>query len=609
MLQKPGILMIATNLFLFLLSMKGFTQMQFIPSDHLVATDALGRKTPEYKDAGPLKPNKYVGMFYWTWHTDNLAEFSPVMDNTKILKSHPEAANDANHPAWKGIWGGVFWWDEPLFGYYRTTDPWVLRKHAELLADAGVDVVFFDCTNGNFTWKTSYTILLDVWEQARKDGVKTPQVAFLLAFGPMDGALEAIRELYADLYGKGLHSDLWFMWEGKPLIMAYPDERMGKEILDFFTFRPGQPDYVNGPSRNDHWGWLENYPQHGYGKKADGTFEQVTVGVSQNANDANEGHCYAFNAPGTFGRSFTRIKGQDPRPDAYLYGLNFQEQWSRAFELDPDLVWITGWNEWTAGRWESWPPQKPYKPFAFPDQYDGERSRDIEPVKSWGTSGDVYYIQLVSNVRKFKGMIPPEPASKPKTILLGKIADWEDVKPEFCHYKGSTIHRDHKGQGDSLHYTNKTGRNDIILAKLARDKDFLYFYVETAGKLSPMTDPKWMRLFIDIDRDKKTGWEGYDFVVNRVSPEEKVVVEKSGGAWDWQEVGKADYSIKDNILEIKISRKVLGVAEKPLDLEFKWSDNMQEDGNIMDFYVNGDAAPGARFNFHFSEAFQELKKQ
>ncbi len=51
------------------------------------------------------------------------------------------------------------------------------------------------------------------------------------------------------------------------------------------------------------------------------------------------------------------------------------------------------------------------------------------------------------------------------------------------------------------------------MAKVARDKDYLYFYVETANPLTPKSDPKWMRLFIDIDRKKETGWEGYDFMV------------------------------------------------------------------------------------------------
>jgi hypothetical protein len=33
-------------------------------------------------------------------------------------------------------------------------------------------------------------------------------------------------------------------------------------------------------------------------------------------------------------------------------------------------------------------------------------------------------------------------------------------------------------------------------------------------------------------------------------------------------------------------------------MEFKWSDNMQSE-DPMDWYVNGDAAPGARFNYHY----------
>ncbi len=722
-----------------------------VNSNYWTATDALGRKTPNQSEVGVKKSDKYIAMFYWTWHTDNLADFSPVMNITEILSQFPDAANDANHAAWQGIWGGVFWWDEPLFGYYRTTDEWVLRKHAEMLADAGVDVVFFDCTNGSFTWKTSYVKLLEVWDQARIDGVKTPQIAFLLPFGETDGALVSIKEIYNDLYQPGLYHDLWFMWKGKPIIMAYPEilkpkngdtagmkftasspfsaidvtcpswsnnignltlklfkwnifysttvsatplaektfvnfsdnERLlltfdiqqpgeylwqlsdGTEtvgvwkytdstdpvisffngqvvsgnyesriydavdslfnplatgtthvpvqitpgtdvafvdsIRNFFTFRPGQPDYVNGPSRNDHWGWLENYPQHGYVGSPSAGYEQVTVGVAQNARDASGGHCYAFNAPGTYGRSYTQSNGQDSRPDAYLYGLNFAEQWDRAFELDPELVFITGWNEWIAGRHENWPPSDPHKPFAFPDQYNWDKSRDIEPVKAWGNKGDVYYIQLVNNIRKFKGIDRQDTASAEKTINISALDSWTDVKPEYWHYKGNTLHRNHKGQGDQLIYKNTTGRNDIVLAKVARDNHNIYFYIETAENLSPKTDPNWMCLFIDIDRDKTTGWEGYDFLINRSSPGDSAEVEISQKEWNWTKVGSAAYVVNDKILVLKVKRSTLDLPnDGELDFEFKWSDNRQQDGNIMDFYINGDAAPGGRFNFVYT---------
>ena len=96
------------------------------------------------------------------------------------------------------------------------------------------------------------------------------------------------------------------------------------------------------------------------------------------------------------------LKGFDPRVDGYLYGWNFQEQWNRALELDPELVFVTGWNEYIAGRVADWPPHRPYY-MGFPDQYDWNCSRDIEPNAGWGDKGDVYYLQLVDNVRKFKG--------------------------------------------------------------------------------------------------------------------------------------------------------------------------------------------------------------
>ncbi|MCL5020624.1 MAG: hypothetical protein M1339_02955, partial [Bacteroidetes bacterium] len=172
-------------LFLLLLSLRVEAQAQFIQPDYWSATDNLGRTTPTEQQVGPPKAGKYVGLFYSTWHQGSMADFSPVINISQILRNDPAAAYELNNPAWDGIInGGVFWWDEPLWGYYRTTDPWVLRKQAQLLADAGIDVVFFDCTNGTFTWEKSYMELLKVWQQAREDGVKTPQVAFMLNFSP-----------------------------------------------------------------------------------------------------------------------------------------------------------------------------------------------------------------------------------------------------------------------------------------------------------------------------------------------------------------------------------------------------------------------------------------
>ncbi len=563
----------------------------------LPATDALGRVLPSKEEAGSAR-QKFVGLFYWTWHTA-FAHMEICVPSEFIAKA-PEAAYDYNHPIWRKDITSNFW-DEPLFGFYRDTDKWVLRKHAEMLAAAGVDVLFFDCTNGNFTWRESYRALCEVFVQARKDGVQTPQIAFMLAFGPTEGSREAIIDIYQDLYKPAEYEELFFKWEGKPLIMAYPEmlsdvegdaERtaLHREVREYFTFRPGQPVYNVGPQRPDHWGWLEIYPQHGFAPKKDGGFEQATVGVSQNWTAHNG--LSAMNMPGAFGRSYTAKNGHRDDASAVNYGLNFQEQWERAIEIDPDLIFITGWNEWIMGRFDVWQNQ----PNAFPDQFDQEHSRDIEPMR--GGHGDNYYYQMVANIRRFKGMTAEEakPQGRHKIKVDGSFADWAK-SVRFEATKGNTLHRDSKGWG-KLHYVDNSGRNDIVEARVAHDAQNVYFYVECAEPISSPNDKAWMRLYINTDRSNKTGWEGYDFVVNRLSPSSKCLVERSTEGWEWSPAGEAVYVVKGSTMELAISRSVLGLDNgKPFELEFKWADNSQTDGDIYDFYLSGDVAPLGRFNY------------
>lgn len=108
-----------------------------------------------------------------------------------------------------------------------------------------------------------------------------------------------------------------------------------------------------------------------------------------------------------------------------------------------------------------------------------------------------------------------------------------------------------------------------------------------------------MLLLIDVDRDKSTGWEGYDFVINRgIKVGGKTTLERNvRGEWIWEQVGDIKYFTSGKVLVVSVPKKLINADKEPLNLEFKWSDNMQEEGNPMDFYVNGDVAPSARFNY------------
>ena len=51
-----------------------------------------------------------------------------------------------------------------------------------------------------------------------------------------------------------------------------------------------------------------------------------------------------------------------------------------------------------------------------------------------------------------------------------------------------------------------------------------------------------------------------------------------------------------------VPRAALGRAEgkAPLAVKFKWVDNLQKPGDIMDFYVSGDVAPEGRFQYLYA---------
>src|SRR5262245_21738528 len=51
-------------------------------ADTWVAVDGAGRSVPGFRECGPVKKDKWVGIFYWTWHVPG--QRGPY-DNTKIL--------------------------------------------------------------------------------------------------------------------------------------------------------------------------------------------------------------------------------------------------------------------------------------------------------------------------------------------------------------------------------------------------------------------------------------------------------------------------------------------------------------------------------------------
>jgi len=552
-------------------------------SDTWVATDGLGRVLPSSTEVGLPRENKTVGIFYFLW-LGRHGEQGPF-DISKILRSNPTAINNPLSPEWGAI-GVPHHWAGPLFGYYVSDDDSVLRKHAQMLSDAGIDMVVFDVTN-QLTYPESWRALCKVWDQMRREGNRVPQIAFLTPFGDPN---KVVHELWTQLYQPANYEALWFRWEGKPLILADPariSDDAADQIHNFFTFRKPQPSYFIGPTGPEQWGWLEVAPQHAFYKTV-GTPEQITVGVAQNALD---GKLSVLSNPRSHGRSFH--DSHEPAPeDCDTTGRNFSEQWVRALEVDPPFVFVTGWNEWIAGRFDKNVPFYGSGPVTFVDQFNQEFSRDCEPMK--GGHGDNYYYQLASQIRRYKGARAVESISAQPISLDGSFEDWQHVLPEFRDTIGDPVHRDYRGWGKETRYVNDTGRNDIVAAKVSFDDEFVYLYVRTQQPLTAACDPHWMQLLIDSDRSTQTGWLGYDWIVNRQSSgEHRALLERHEDGFTWGSATRIAMRVGAQEIEVAVPRSLLDAN----GFDFKWADNSIQEGEWADFTLNGDVAPNDRFNY------------
>ena len=583
--------------------------------DTWVFTDGLGRTSLTYEDVGAPRDNKTVAMFYWTWHIDGFVT-NNVVNLQEYCEKYPDAMRDFNNEIWKQ--NETYWWNESIYGFYRGDDPWVLRKQAELLTNTGVDVIFTDNTNGDHTWHNAYNALLKEWDDAMTDGLKTPKLSFMLPFWDQSYTNMQVSSIYQDMFRAGKYPNLWYYLDGKPMIMAIPasfnpnNSPLEKEISNYFTFRAGQPGYVVDHTEYKTWGWLSMYPQATYyassKDKNNGIVEQVAVGIAMNHNYKLH-ELAAMSGDNIAGRSYSSTypdRYDKEGAEASKWGYNFAEQWNYALEVDPKVVFVTGWNEFRVGRYETWPEGSPAAvPNAFPDQFNDEFSRDIEPTK--GALKDHYYYQLVNFVRQYKGANPiPTPSAKTTIDLSAGQDQWKAVEPYFGAYIGNTEHRDSKGYGD-LYYTETSGRNDIIGAQIARDDEYVYFNVECAADITPYTDKLWMTLYIDSDQANQ-GWETFEYVINKsAASADTVVLEKfTGNGYESTKVADCSYTVDGRYMTVKVAKSDLGLSGDNYTINFSWTDNVHDEGDyekfsgdIMDFYVSGDVAPGARFKFSY----------
>ncbi|MBX3256772.1 MAG: hypothetical protein KF862_21730 [Chitinophagaceae bacterium] len=571
-----------------LLSSISFMLCCYLHAQPLAGTDELGRTLVQNTEAGDPKSNRSVGMFYFLWQGDKGSRTAPgYWDLDEISRNSPEVFEKQDHPKWGGRIGDYYFWGKPVYGYYRGDDYWVHLRNIQLLTDAGVDFLVIDATN-RLTYPTQSDALMKAMEAVRKQGKHPPKIVYYT--NTQSG--ETMQEVYDFYYKEGApyrYPDCWFYLDGKPLIVGVSKEAAGKSYEPFFTIRESQWPTV--PQVADGWPWISFKRKPEVHINHRGEREILNVSVAQHPNPtAGMGGSAFYGNMDNWGRSYRNNSHGNPATDM-AHGYNFQEQWDDALKEEVPFIFITGWNEWIAGRWKSHDNNPEHSWFC--DQANPEYSRDIEPSLSAGLK-DHYYMQLVNNVRRYKG-IEKNPTAQKATIK--KMKDWDQLTVTYTDYTGDAEHRNHPGAQTkpAVTYTNTTGRNDLHILKAAHDAGNLYFYAQTVQSITAPVSENWMTLWIDADKDAKTGWNGYDYRVVQGN----ILQQYNGGRWQAVNTKQVKYTVDKNKMMITVPLRLLSNLSTPVVFEFKWSDNMQS-ADALDWYINGDAAPGGRFNYQYT---------
>ena len=574
---------------------------------HITATDALGRELP---DVAGYRTDRYVGLFYFTWMGQQGEPQTEVYDITKLLRTDRDALFSIAEDNAAAPVGYNYFFNEPLYGYYNSQDPYIIRKHLEMFIAAGVDFIALDFTNGIYYGEVLAN-MLDIYLAYQTAGWNVPKLMFFTNTRSGD----VVGQLYKGAYRKEKYDSLWFRGSGeKPMIIAW-EEELSEQMREFFAIRP--PQWPEAEYEPTGWPYVEKVrPQRLF-------TNLMSVSVAQHTGDA-----FSFSVQGvgggikeSWGRGYTSENPINGNAEAIMRGDNFQEQWDTALAADPEIIFVTSWNEWTALKLTAdWAGTTPL----WVDTFNTEFSRDIEMTKAPayvrnadGTYaeegyGDNYYLQLISNIRAYKGIALTsenyrEPVSK--TINLnGEDAQWDAVTNTYLNLSADKIARDHYGyvKTEDYHYTQAAPENFITNIKVTHDSKYLYFRIETKNEISERRADaeNWMNLLIGIENADADvpSWETFQYIVNR-NPESKTLtsLEKisADGKYEFEKVCSVSCTVQGNVMQLCIPRSAVGIEDKAFSIRFKAADSIEHPEDIMDYYVSGDAVPMGRLAYTY----------
>jgi len=559
----------------------------------IVGVDQFGRS---FTTITSLKNEKQVGLFFWPWIGQPYA--SGIWDATKILAmpngmkilTDFNSLDESVSPN-----GQAHYWGEPIWGYYNSEDEWVIRKQIQMLTIAGIDFIFFDTTNA-LIYKNVFMKVLAVIDEYLKNGWNPPGVVFYTH----SHSLQTTRDLYRELYRPNLYPDTWYKVNGKPMIIAYtnPEDDLAEaksrgdknyttgplsaDILNFFHFV--RPQWPGDPVYSDGFPWVEwTFPQPLHDKVINVTVaSHPAIPMSFSVTRGNQ----------NWGRGWNTNTKENVESDVDK-GAFFQAQWDHALSVDPEMITIGGWNEWIAYK-------QPYDgEYMLCDAVNKEFSRDIEPMN--GGYQDAFYIQMIRNIRRYKGMNDaPAPVENTTVDIMGDLSQWDHVKYGHKSIDDTYPARDSYGGAMTVRYTQAAPADKLQEVKVTHDNEYLYFFIKCKESITSYKGKdNWINLFVGTGEPELKGWESYDYVIGRKYENDEADIGRLNNDFTATGIGTARYVLKDSIIQMRIPRAAISLNNTVDKFYFKLAAGVEKPSDIMNYYQSGSAMPMGRLSYMY----------
>ncbi|MBX2920647.1 MAG: hypothetical protein KF746_00545 [Chitinophagaceae bacterium] len=556
--------------------------------NQLVGIDKFGRS---FTTISGFKPKKQVGIFYWPWIGQPYASgvydatiIGAMPDGLKLLYDF-KSLNDSISPT-----GQAHFWGEPLWGYYNSEDEWVIRKQMKMLTMAGIDFIAFDLTN-RVTYKTVYEKVFHVIEELIEEGWSPPGAVFYTH----SRSFETTWQLYNELYKPNLYPGAWYRVNGKPMIIAYTKEAddiaeavsrkdsayrpvpYSQELKDFFYFK--KPQWPFDPVYEDGLPWVEwSFPQPLHGgimSVSVASHPKVPMSRSLTSGWVN------------WGRGWDPESEQNKKEEVDKGGF-FQKQWDHALQVNPDTLFIGGWNEWIAYK-QPWGDE-----YMLCDAADKEYSRDIEPMR--GGYEDAFYIQLIKNIRQYKGLPDNGNGYPAKSIDISKSTNqWADVRAVYRNTDGKVVARNSYGVSQKVFYTLPAPVNNLKEVRVAHDAAYFYFLIQADKPFVHSGVAGGLQLLIGTNEPASGGWNGYEYIVE-LNGGKSAVLSRLDKQCKKAPIANIAFTIKNDLVQLRVPRRQAGGKEVK-QIYFKVADGVARPEDIMEYYISGSVMPMGRLSY------------